>query len=337
MFDRLTHHLQACDPGRTAIGTWSGKRFLHLGEPLDDERFVSLLQPDRTINTVITADVHGAGNADKLVGPAIARARRGRVCVVGAIGSDFYSGDPRAGGGFPRFTDPQLRGARSYGAYLSMATELSLERCGIDAFDLLLLHNPDRVGYTSEAVWRAMAELRDTGLTRMIGVAPGPELEFSADARKCLARFAGLLDWALIKLSPLEPMPGELYLDAAAEAGVKVIARICGYGGLGIDRVLPEQQALDPIARRSGLTMLQLACQWTLSHEAVACVAPTLIQETGPGARPVEDKRAELAALPSELRLSAADLGAVNAIGDGARRAAGHELSLDSSRHLAPA
>ena len=32
-----------------------------------------------------------------------------------------------------------------------MATERSLERCGVDAFDLLLLHNPDRTGYTSEA------------------------------------------------------------------------------------------------------------------------------------------------------------------------------------------
>jgi aryl-alcohol dehydrogenase-like predicted oxidoreductase len=337
MFDRFTHQLNACDPGRAAIGTWSGGRFLHLGEPLDDERFVSLLRPTKTINTVITADAHGAGSADKLVGRAIAKTRRGKTCLVGAVGLDFYRGERRPGGGFPRFTDPQLRGARSYHAYLSMATELSLERCGIDRFDLLLLHNPDPVGYTSEAVWSAMAKLRDTGLTRMIGLAPGPELEFSTDARDCFARFSGLLDWALIKLSPLEPMPGEAYLAAAAEAGVNVIARICGYGGLGIDRVLPEQQALDPIARRSGLTMLQLACQWTLAHEAVACVAPTLIQETGSGARSVEEKRAELAALPSELRLSAADLTEINAIGDSARRAVGGASSLDASHHLAPA
>ncbi len=48
--------------------------------------------------------------------------------------------------------------------------------------------------------------------------------------------------------------------------------------------------------------MIQLACQWNLAHEAVACVVPTLIQEAGPGARPVEEKRAELAALPAELR-----------------------------------
>ena len=55
-----------------------------------------------------------------------------------------------------------------------MATERSLERCGIDHFDVLLLHNPDRTGYASEAVWSGMAALRDAGLTRMIGLAPGP-------------------------------------------------------------------------------------------------------------------------------------------------------------------
>ncbi len=59
-----------------------------------------------------------------------------------------------------------------------------------------------------------------------------------------------------------------------------------------------------PIAERAGLTMLQLACQWNLAHAAVGCVAPTLIQEAGPNARPVEEKRAELAALPAEIRLS---------------------------------
>jgi len=53
-----------------------------------------------------------------------------------------------------------------------MATERSLERCGVDAFDLLLLHNPDRTGYTSEAVWDALEAVRADGLTRRLGVAP---------------------------------------------------------------------------------------------------------------------------------------------------------------------
>ena len=58
--------------------------------------------------------------------------------------------------------------------YLREAAERSLERCGVERFDVLLLHNPDRVGYTSPAVWEAMAGLREAGLCNAIGVAPGP-------------------------------------------------------------------------------------------------------------------------------------------------------------------
>ena len=71
------------------------------------------------------------------------------MCVVGAVGHDFYEGERNGSKGFPRFTDPSLRGPDGYADYLRMATERSLERCGIDRFDLLLLHNPDRIGYTS--------------------------------------------------------------------------------------------------------------------------------------------------------------------------------------------
>ena len=62
------------------------------------------------------------------------------------------------------------------------------------------------------------------------------------------------------------------------------------------------------IADRTGLTMIQLACQWNLAHPAVKTVVPTLVQEAGPLARPVEEKRDELAALPAELKLTADDV-----------------------------
>jgi hypothetical protein len=62
--------------------------------------------------------------------------------------------------------------------------------------------------------------------------------------------------------------------------------------------------------------MLQLACQWNLAHDAVACVAPTLIQEPGEGAKPIEAKRAELAAVPAHTVLSAEEVAEIRAIGD---------------------
>jgi aryl-alcohol dehydrogenase-like predicted oxidoreductase len=312
---------------------------MRFGEAVDDERFAALVAPDEAISTVITADVYGMGEADRMLGSAIAGVPRERMCVVGAVGHDFYTGERDGAKGFPRFTDPQLRDASGYADYLQMATERSLERCGIDAFDLLLLHNPDRIGYTSDDVWAAMALLRERGLTRMLGVAPGPANGFTLDMIGCLERFGEVIDWAMIILNPLEPWPGELCLGAAATAGVKVITRVVDYGGLFFDDVLPGQEmaphdhrgfrpagwieagrarieGMRPIAERNNLTLIQLACQWNLAHEPVRCVVPTLIQEAGPSARPVEDKRADVAALPTDLRLSSADIELIRSLGD---------------------
>jgi aryl-alcohol dehydrogenase-like predicted oxidoreductase len=327
--------------GRAAIGTWSGGRFLHFGETIDEERLVSLLRPGDGIDTLLSADVYGEGEADRLLGQALEGTARDTYRLVGALGHDFYEGERDGPRGFPRFTDPRLRDADGYPAYLRMATERSLERIGADSFDLLLLHNPDRIGYTSEAVWEAMENLRKAGLTAAIGVAPGPANGFTLDLIACLERFGELIDWAMIILNPLEPWPGELCLDAAARNDVRVITRVVDYGGLFWDDLLPgtelekgdhrafrpagwieagreKLERIRPLAEAAGLTPIQLACQWNLAHEAVECVVPTLIQETGPAARPIEEKRAELAALPAEQRLSAEDVEQIRAVGDNA-------------------
>ncbi len=329
------------EPTRTALGTWSGGRFMHFGEPLDDERYLALITPDQQIATVLTADVYGAGEADSWLGRALSASalRREQTCVVGAIGHDFYEGQRNGAKGFPRFTDPQLRGPEQYASYLRMATERSLERCGIDRFDLLLLHNPDRIGYTSETVWGGMQALKEAGLADRIGVAPGPANGFTLDLIDCFERFGSQIDWAMVILNPLEPWPGELCLDAAARNGIDVITRVVDYGGLFYGDLSPSAELgrqdhrsfrppgwieagcerierMRPIADRAGLTTIQLACQWNLAHEAVRTVVPTLVQETGPQARPVEDKRAELATLPAEQRLTAHDLETIRAIGD---------------------
>jgi aryl-alcohol dehydrogenase-like predicted oxidoreductase len=312
---------------------------MRFGEPLKDDRLAALLRPDDGIRTLLTADAYGAGAADALLGRALAGVARDRYALVGAIGHDFYAGERDGAKGFPRFTDPRLRGPEDYGDYLRMAAERSLERLGADRFDLLLLHNPDRTGYTSEAVWDALEGLRAGGLTRMLGVAPGPANGFTLDLIDCFERFGERIDWAMVILNPLEPWPGRLVLPAARRHEVRLITRVVDYGGLFHDDVLPghafprgdhrsfrpagwieagraKLDAMRPIAARHGLTLLQLACHWNLAQAPVACVAPTLIQEPGPDARPIEDKRAELAAVSAQPVLSAAEVAEIAAIGD---------------------
>ena len=210
--------------------------------------------------------------------------------------------------------------------------------CGVDAFDLLLLHNPDRTGYTSEAVWDALEAVRADGLTRQLGVAPGPANGFTLDVIDCLERFGDRIDWAMVILNPLEPWPGELVLPAAERHGVKLITRVVDYGGLFHDDVLEghdfprydhrgfrpagwveagraKLDAMRPIAERHGLTMLQLACHWNLAHGPVHVVAPTLIEEPGQR-KSIEAKRAELAAVRGPIVLSAEEVAEIRAIGD---------------------
>src|ERR1051325_8545293 len=116
------------DVSHTAVGTWSGGRCMRVGVPLDDERLAALVRPGGGIDTVLTADAYGAGEADALLGRALAGVPRGDYCLVGAIGHDFYTGDRRGAKGSPRFTDPRLRGPDGYADYVRMAAERALER-----------------------------------------------------------------------------------------------------------------------------------------------------------------------------------------------------------------
>lgn len=83
-----------------------------------------------------------------------------------------------------------------------------------------------------------------------------------------------------------------------------------------IEAGLQKLDQLHPITERCGLKPIQLACQWNLAHSAIDCVVPTLIQESGEGARPIEQKRAELVALPVEQRLGDGEVAAIRALGD---------------------
>ena len=63
------------EPGRSAIGTWSGGRFLRFGEAIEEDRLAALLRPGEGIDTVLTADAYGQGEAD-----SPARTGPGRRC-----------------------------------------------------------------------------------------------------------------------------------------------------------------------------------------------------------------------------------------------------------------
>lgn len=313
---------------------------MHFGEALDDHHFTELVHRsfEKGTRSFITADVYGAGRADSLLGEALKGLPRDEYSLSGIVGHDFYTGLRSGSKGYPRFTEPGLRGPEGYEEYLVMATEKSLERCGADKFDLLMLHNPDSIGYSSEDVWKAMKSLKDRGLTDRLGIAPGPANGFTLDIIDCFEKFSDLIDWAMIIINPFEPWPGQHVLAAAKKFNVDLLARVVDYGGIFHDDVKPGHKFKDgdhrtfrpagwveegcaklekirPFAEKHGLTMLQLAAIWDLSQEPVKSVVPTLIQEAHEGAKSIESKVDELAALP-DVRLTAEEVAEIAKIGD---------------------
>ncbi|TLD72803.1 aldo/keto reductase [Phragmitibacter flavus] len=326
---------------RTAFGTWNGGRFMHFGEQLDETQFLDLIRHsyEQGIRTFVSSDVYGAGRADSMLGEALKDAPRDSYCLVGLLGHDFYGGVRAGAKGYPRFTEPGLREPSDYSSYLKMACEKSLERCQASHFDLVMLHNPDVTGYTSETVWDGLRELKQLGLTQRLGLAPGPANGFTLDIIDCFEKFGADIDWAMLILNPFEPWPGTLALPAAKKHDIDVIARVVDYGGIFHDDVKPghhfrdgdhrtyrgpdwiehgceKLEKLRPIAEKHGLTMLQLASFWDLAQDSVKSVVPTLVQEAYEGAKPINDKVAELAGLPETNPLTPEDIAFINSIGD---------------------
>lgn len=325
----------------TAYGTWSGGRYMHFGMTLPEERFEGCIRHayEQGVRTFVTADVYGAGKADQAIGRALAGVDRSTYCLVGMVGHDFIYGKREGSRGFPRLTDARLRGPEKYGEFLREATETSLKNCQTDYFDLLMLHNPDELGYTHEKVWQGMDALKSAGLTQRVGIAPGPANGFTLDLAKNFETFGELIDWSMVILNPFEPWPVGKILSVAEKFGIKILTRVADHGGIFHDDLKPghefaagdhrayrpegwveegnrKLELMRPIAEKYGLTMLQFAAVVNLSQPAVASVVPTFVQETGDQARPIEEKITEFAKLPTEVRLSDEDLAEVLKIGD---------------------
>src|SRR5260370_11018612 len=123
-----------------------------------------------------TAPLYGHGLAEQRVGRAVAGLPRDEVFVSTKVGrllradaprdeSQFYLGEP-----FYREV-PKVGPVWDFTYDGIMTTvEESYRRTGLDRFDVLLLHDPDdHFDAASTTAYRALAKLREDGITRAIG------------------------------------------------------------------------------------------------------------------------------------------------------------------------
>ena len=326
-------------PTKTAFAMWNGGRYVNFGKPVTEKRLIKLarLAYENGIRTFVTSDVYKQGESDLLLKQALEPFPRDSYSIVSLIGHDIYSGKRCEKGIIQRFTDKSLRNEKEYGDYLAKATIRSLKRCSTDYFDLVMLHNPDRTGYTNQNVWDGMARLKSSGLSTQLGIAPGPANGFLLDLLESFETYGHIIDWGLVIFNPFEPWPTQNLLSSAKIHNISLMTRVVECGGIfhddldvyhrfstsdhrmhrpkgWMDEGMVKLSKLKPIAEAYPCTLLQFACLWALSHVGVSSVVPTLIQEDGMPAKSIESKLIELANLPDSIEITDADLNTIDKI-----------------------
>jgi len=227
------------------------------------------------INWIDTAPAYGTGHAEEVVG----RALRGL--------------EPRPW----LFTKVSLRWDRSRRIVHSLKRDSireevdeSLRRLGVPSLDLLQVHWPDPPGEIEEG-WRALAELKEAGKVRHIGVS-----NFSVEQIRRIQRIARV-ETLQPPYSIVQPQAEYTVLPYAAREGIGVLAyspMACGLlsGGMTRERVarLPPDdwrrkdaefreprlsrnlalaKLLGEIGAPHGRSAAEVAIAWTLRNPAV--------------------------------------------------------------------
>ncbi len=230
-----------------------------------------------------TAPHYGAGLAERRLGSFLAEVPRdeavvstkvGRLLVPGAAepGDEGFHGAP----GLVRVRDYTREGVRR-------SLEESLERSGLDAFDVVLIHDPDDHGEQALAeAYPALARLRAEGVIRAVGVGMNQTATLSRFVREtdvdcvlvagryslldrsaerellplCAARGVGVLVGGVFNSGVLaNPHRGAMYDYAPASASVLRAAR-----------------ELDRRCAAYGVPLAAAALRFPLRHPAVTGV-----------------------------------------------------------------
>ncbi|WP_345800878.1 aldo/keto reductase [Microbacterium sp. AZCO] len=243
---------------------------------------------DAGIRYFDTAPHYGVGLSERRLGEGLRGRPRDEYVFSTKVGrllvASPETAHERDGHGFDVPADPVRRWDFSRDGILR-SVEDSLERTGLDRFDILYLHDPDdHFEQASTEGIAALIELREQGVVRAVGAgmnhaAPLAELIRRADVDilMCAGRFTLLDDEALADLLPL-----------AEERGVAVVAAaVYNSGLLSTPRPAPDAfynyepappallaraNAIADLCEEHGVTLPEAAIAYPLRHPAVATV-----------------------------------------------------------------
>jgi aryl-alcohol dehydrogenase-like predicted oxidoreductase len=285
--------------------------------PQDDAASIAAIRHAvaRGVNWIDTAAVYGLGHSEEVVGRAVRDLPSAeRPLVFTKCGLHWNDADRMA----------QAKRALRPDS-IPRECEASLRRLGVERIDLFQFHWPDESGIAVEDSWRALVKLVEQGKVRAAGVSnfdvgllercqsvryvDSLQPPFSmvrrgvaaAELPWCAAHRTGVIVYS--------PMQSGLLTDAFS------VDRMAGLAADDWRRRAPEFQpprlhanlalrdALQPIAKRRGVSVGALAVAWTLAWPGVTGAIV--------GARSPEQVDGWIAA--ADLRLDAAELEAIAA------------------------
>jgi aryl-alcohol dehydrogenase-like predicted oxidoreductase len=269
---------------------------------------------DAGIRYFDTAPHYGTGLAERRLGAFLADRPRAEVTVSTKVGRLLVPG-PSAPGDDAFYGDPGLVRVRDYteqGVYRSLAD--SLERTGLDRFDVVLIHDPD--DYWTPALrqaYPALARLRAEGAIGAIGV--------GMNQTAMLTRFVRETDLDVVmvagRYSLLDRGAADELLPLCASRQVGVLVAGVFNSGILADpipgahydyapappAVLARAQAMAARCAEFGVSLAAAAVRFPLRHAAVTGVVLGLrgVAEVSAAQRYAEEE------IPAELWAELAD------------------------------
>lgn len=235
-------------------------------------------------NLFVTADRHGHGHSEALIGQALKGWKQDQVIIATQGGYDFRAETlektrEKTPGGKPNFSE----------AYLKAAVENSLRRLGVEAIDLYLLQTPPLELIQNGQVFQALDDLKKAGLIRFSGVSiHDPQEGIQAIGKiDVIMAIYNLFDPRMEKqlfqacedsdtgLLIREPLARGFLAEALSENTVfeKGDVRAVWPKPL-IAKRLQAAKAFLPLAEKQSQTLSQLALAYALHPPAVASVLP---------------------------------------------------------------
>ncbi len=231
-----------------------------------------------------TAPLYGRGSSELRYGRALAGVERTSYVLATKVGRRLPSDEP-GGAGLVGMLDNQPYFDFSYDGTLR-AAESSLRRLGVDAVDILHIHDPDEHEQAAlDGAFRALQRLKAEGVCRAIGAGVNyPELpaRFARAAPFDCFLLAGrytLLDQSgLHELLPLCVEKGiGIILGGPYNSGILATGARPG-ATYNYKPATPEMMAktarLEAVCARHDVPLRAAALQFPLAHPAVAAVIP---------------------------------------------------------------